>query len=288
MCGGKNVLHAQAAVPDEEPRASGSGTHKDPDPPIRQDNSGSSITQPTVPDERSISSTGNASSSNSGLYQNVLTECNSLVEQYRKGETPKATVYVEIQSKLVGALRNDRARTDAAFGSFIATIESHHSEIDNAVKRGGMFNTRRRSTSPAFTDPDEHQSNDEHISKKPKIDESVFAWISGRRDRPTVLSDNLSKTLKLIDAYTIDPKATKRSLVNQPDCPEFPDSEWKNVVSGRAVNLDAVLSGQLSTTNDDLKIEKFGDLVMRRLCQPTASQAEPAKIFNRRNATWLT
>jgi hypothetical protein len=71
---------------------------------------------------------------------------------------------------------------------------------------------------------------------------------------------NLIKTLKLIDAYTVNPKATKRSLTNQSDCPEFPDSEWKNVVSGRAVSLDAVLSRQLSTTNDDLKIEKFGDL----------------------------
>jgi hypothetical protein len=75
-----------------------------------------------------------------------------------------------------------------------------------------------------------------------------------------VLQDTLSKTLKLIEVYTINPKATKRSLVNEPDCPEFPDSEWKNVISGRAVNLDAVLSGQLSTTHDDLKVEKFGDL----------------------------
>jgi hypothetical protein len=86
------------------------------------------------------------------------------------------------------------------------------------------------------------------------------------------LSDNLSKTLKLIDAYTIDPKATKRSLVNEPDCPEFPDSEWKNVITGRAVSLDAVLSGQLSTSNDDLKVQKLGDLEI------SFGAVEPTKV----------
>ena len=81
-----------------------------------------------------------------------------------------------------------------------------------------------------------------------------------RENKRTTLRDTLAKTLKLIEIYTIDPKATKRSLVNEPDCPEFPDSEWKNIISGRAVNLDAVLSGQLLTIQDNPKVEKFGEL----------------------------
>ena len=74
------------------------------------------------------------------------------------------------------------------------------------------------------------------------------------------MRDTLSKTLKLIEVYTVDPKETKRSLVNEPDCPEFLDSEWKNIIAGRAVNHDAVLSGQISTTHDEPKVENFGDL----------------------------
>ena len=74
--------------------------------------------------------------------------------------------------------------------------------------------------------------------------------------------------------YTIDPKATKCSLVDEPDCPEFLDLEWKNIISGRAVNLDAVLSGQLSTTHDDPKVEKFGD----RDLEITFGAVEPTKI----------
>jgi len=90
--------------------------------------------------------------------------------------------------------------------------------------------------------------------------------------QPSSLRDTLAKTLKLIETYTIDPRATKRSLVNEPDCPEFPDSEWKNVIAGRAVNLDAVLSGQLSTIQDDSKVEKIGDLKI------SFGAAEPTKV----------
>jgi hypothetical protein len=70
----------------------------------------------------------------------------------------------------------------------------------------------------------------------------------------------LSKTLKLLELYAIDPKAMKRSLTNSPRCPEFPDTEWKNIIAGRAVNLDAVLSGQFSMANNDVRTEKLGDL----------------------------
>ena len=171
----------------------------------------------------------------------------------------KATVYVEIQLKRVGALGDNRSRTDAAFESFIATVESHDSEVEMAARRAAV-QTRQRSTSPLGTDTNGQQSDDEPASKKPKIDESAYAWIAGRKDKHVSLSEGLTKTLKLIDSYTLDPKAAKHSLTNQPDCPEFPDSEWNHFISGRAVNLDAVLSGQISTTNDDLKIEKFGDI----------------------------
>ena len=263
MRGGKNVPQTQAAVPNEGPTASGSGTTAADEGFTLVDEpnvSGSAVTQPTISDRQSHLSSTTPSSSNSGTYQNVLVKCNNLIEEYRKGEISKATAYVEIQSKLSKALGDDRERSDTAFGSFIATIESHDSEMGGATKRGGIFDAGRRSPSPALSDADERQSDAEPVSKKPKVDESAYAWIAERKNKRTKLSDNLTKSLKLIDTYSIDPKAAKRSLVNEPDCPEFPDSEWKNVISGRAVSLDAVLSGQLSTTNDDLRVQKVGDL----------------------------
>ena len=130
----------------------------------------------------------------------------------------------------------------------------------------------QRSPSPSLSNPDEPQSDEEPVAKRVKVDESAYAWVASRPDKQTVLRDSLAKTLKLIEAYTVDPKATKRSLINEPDCPEFPDSEWKNVITGRAVNLNAVLSGQLSTTQDNPKVEKFGDLEI------SFGAVEPTKI----------
>ena len=197
---------------------------------------------------------------NSELYREVHVECNSIVKSYRKGEISKASVYVKIQSNLVRALGNDRTRSDAAFGWFIATVESHDTEAGDASSRGKAFERAQRSPSPAISIPDGDQSDNEPDLKRPKVDESAYAWVANRQAKRTVLRDTLAKTLQLIEIYTINPKATKRSLVNEPDCPEFPDSEWKNIIAGRAVNLDAVLSGQLSTTLDEPKVEKFGDL----------------------------
>ena len=108
--------------------------------PPQLDVASTSNTQRTIPDDGSDSnfSPGVTPASNSGVYQDVLVECNALIEEYRKGKVSKATVYVEIQSKLVGALGNNRVRTDAAFESFIATVESHDSEVEMAARRAAV------------------------------------------------------------------------------------------------------------------------------------------------------
>jgi hypothetical protein len=267
MRGGKeHARSVQPVVPDDGLGVSGSvPTASTSGPSIRAniaqtDVSESLDTQPTGPDVGL--SAGTPSESSSGSYQDVLLECNSLIKGYRKGEVSKASVYVDIQSKLAKALGNDRARTDAAFGSFIATAESHDAEIRAMTRRGGgvgAIGSLQRSPSPPISVSDGHASDGEAASKKVKVDESIYAWVTGRKDKRTVLRESLSKILKL-KAYTIDPKAAKQSLINEPDCPEFPNSEWKNIICGRDVNLDAVLSGQLSTTQDDPKVEKLGDI----------------------------
>ena len=101
--------HARATVPavqNEGPTASGSTVRDDAVNAAQQIVSGSSDTQPTGPDttEPSGPATGTQSESGSSIYQDVLVNCNALVEGYRKGEISKAAVYVKIQSKLIKVL----------------------------------------------------------------------------------------------------------------------------------------------------------------------------------------
>jgi hypothetical protein len=243
--------------------------------------SGSSATQPSTnnvepePDITNVEpgqSPRTSPSPQSEIYQNVLIECNALIEEYRKGKTSKPTVYSGIRTKLADALRDDTARIDAAFGSFIATVESHDSETAMAARRVAGAERERDAAQSPFTDVADPASDEEPVCKRPKVDESAFAWAGSNSKGPTGLSDNLVKTLELLGVYTVDPKATMRSLTNTPNCPEFPDSEWKSVIGGKAVNLDAILSGQLLTTNDDLKVEKFGDLEL------SFGKVEPTKL----------
>src|ERR1700678_2150999 len=207
----------------------------------------------------------------STVYQNVLVNCNALVEEYRKGKMSKPTVYSKIRAKLASSLEEDTDRIDAAFGSFIATVESHDSETAMAARRGTRAGERPGAQSP-FMNVSEPPSDEEPITKKSKVDESAFAWAASETETGIKLSNNLVQTLKLLGVYTMDPKTTIRSLTNSPSCPEFPESEWKNIIGGKAVNLDAVLSGQLSTTNDELKVEKFGDLEL------SFGTVEPTKV----------
>jgi hypothetical protein len=64
----------------------------------------------------------------------------------------------------------------------------------------------------------------------------------------------------LLKLYTSDPKRAKSDLLNQPDCPEFPDGGWKNILAGHAINLDNILSGYHSTSNNDKHIKIVGDM----------------------------
>ena len=228
MRGGKEHAHQtqrpQPIVSDESPRASGSSQIPSITvPPVRAnipepDISDSSNTQPTRQDVESGLPAETPSESNTGGFQDVLFDCNSLVEEYRKGEVSKVSVYVDIQSRLARALGDNRTRSDAAFGSFITTIESHDSEKEAAARRGGCTtqNQLQRSPSPPLSVSDGHQSDDEPASKRLKVDESVYAWIANRKGKRTVLRESLAKTLRLIEAYTIDPKSTKRRLENRP------------------------------------------------------------------------
>ena len=121
-------------VQNEGPTASGSGVRDDTANAAQQIVSGSFDIQPTRPNTSDPAgpSMGTHSESGSGVYQDVLVDCNALVEGYRKGEISKAAVYVKIQLKLTKALGDDRARSDAAFRSFIASIESHDAEVGAA------------------------------------------------------------------------------------------------------------------------------------------------------------
>ena len=173
MRGGKehaSTRQTRSSVPDDEPRGSGSNPTLSTETNVTPTDVSGSNNQPSGSNVQSGPSQdpGVTPESNGSIYQDILVDCNTLVEKYRKGEISKASAYIDIQSKLSGALGDDRTRSDAAFGSFIATIESHDTEVGAASRRGlrgepRMANQLQRSPSPFVSDADDQRSDGEPV-----------------------------------------------------------------------------------------------------------------------------
>jgi hypothetical protein len=167
---------------------------------------------------------------------------------------------------LTNVLPEGSKAVERSFGRYIDILENHDQFIAAAGKRG----TRDRSISPEAGREREEEEEEEEgetrpVHKKARLGASsdsskpAYPWNATDVER-VVLSVDLEKTRKLLRLYSSDPKGAKSDLLNQPNCPEFPDGEWKNILAGRAVNLDNVLSGYHSTSNNDEHVEILGDL----------------------------
>jgi hypothetical protein len=180
----------------------------------------------------------------------VIRDCDGYIDQYKKGDVSKAATYSKIQRRIHETVGDDTATAEASFESYIQTIESIDREVEHPTGKGKGVGEKRPADTPEPYELGEGFEEEERF-KKPKVDEADFPWSTGGKFiRP--VSESLSKTLQLLEMFSVDPKNTKRSLINSLNCPEFPDSEWKNIVLCRAVNLDNVLSGQFSTSNNDV------------------------------------
>ena len=92
------------------------------------------------------------------------------------------------------------------------------------------------------------------VCKKQKQDNSNFLWILWEQSFDVELNGSLGKTLKLLRVFTRDLKFAKLSVINSLQAPPFPHSEWTNVLTRTIVNLDHIISGSFTITNDKWEV----------------------------------
>ncbi|KAJ3506134.1 hypothetical protein NLJ89_g7034 [Agrocybe chaxingu] len=115
--------------------------------------------------------------------------------------------------------------------------------------------TRKRSRSLDSEDGDLGR----HDGRR-RIDPNVFPWNIQEELSPSALAPDLRQTLVALENFSRDLKLAKSSLLNSARCPQFPDGEWTNLLAGRVVDLDHVLSGVYSIDSDSRKRERLGSL----------------------------
>ncbi|KZT18446.1 hypothetical protein NEOLEDRAFT_1143417 [Neolentinus lepideus HHB14362 ss-1] len=234
-----------------------------------------------------------STASNDGFTEvtnEVSRKCNDVIEKYRSGAIEKVDAILQLQATIPKSAESD-AQFKSAFTSYIAILDGADRARDAAAKRGQAAGSGDNGdeeggqNEPPRTDGDETASkrsrsysgsegeDDEHDGRPSKrsIDESRLPWVVDELLHPVELSRSLQLTREYLELWSTNSKRYKASLVNAARCPEFPDSEWSNIVEGKPVNLDVVFTGHYSTSFDSRRTEKIGEL------QLTFGESKPSK-----------
>ncbi|KAJ7776591.1 hypothetical protein DFH07DRAFT_951722 [Mycena maculata] len=201
----------------------------------------------------------------SPVVQRVLDDCEVIFEQYRLARITKPKALSEIHHKLLTAAVL-APQTESAFASFLKALDDHDEQERGAADHGGVHSHAPVHTSNAGAGAEFDRGFTPPIFEGPggrsnaATLEAQFPWVATEFIESSIqpLSPNLTETLRILKVLLQDPKLAKRSITTSARAPEFPESEWTNLLNGRAVNFDAVLSSFFSTTSHDEHSESLG------------------------------
>ena len=234
----------------------------------------SSDAAPTGPTESSVPS------------QEMVQSCLAVVESHRSGDitiAQAATRFYHIlpdDDRSEAALEHyldicsasDRERTLALIRGNQTVGPSTHPEggetsspevepTTAAVGAGGCEGSEYGDSSANLRAKRPHSSVEAADPKQGKAKQGPpdYVWLR-RPPKSQSVEACISKTLALKAEYHIDLKAAKTNLITQPDCPNFPEGLWSDVLADRFVDLDKVYSGYYTLEPDHRHTETVGNL----------------------------
>jgi hypothetical protein len=202
----------------------------------------------------------------------ITTKCLDIVERYRAGNIYKGDAIYEF-AQAIPAEENGAAESPGkTLQSYIAMLDDWDHERtlsdtdehrEGAQEESGSDYGGRKHKRVERSARDENEDEcGEPVHRRPKIDPELFPWAVSDRIEGSAMRDECAATRDLIANYTLDVKLAKSHLLNSGVAPEFPDTEWKSLLSGLAVNLDTVFSGRYSTEHDPKITHEIGDFTI--------------------------
>jgi hypothetical protein len=201
----------------------------------------------------------------------VTSECLSIIDRYRAEQIQKGDAIYELTQTIPDEEIGATESVGKTLGFYVVMLDDWDRErtLSDADEReregrgqpehGDDSRGQKQANQGGFDVDDEC---DEPIHKRPKIDLELFPWVASVKAESSSLREECVATKNLIANYTIDVKQAKTHLLNSGVAPEFPDSEWKSILSGLAVNLDIVFSGRYSTEHDPQITQEIGDFTI--------------------------
>lgn len=256
---------------------------------VRRERPNTSANQPSTAAESSATGAARGITENVPTVSPELTAaCSALVEQYRAGGLEKIDTFVKIQDLLNEYAAGEEGQTESlsvkqALKSYLGMLDNHDALRSAAFDRAS-HTLRTSGTSDAGSDDEGRRGlpgdavppaarslagskrarspltdgGDDAPNPKRRVDPGCFPWVVRETINPTPLAPELQQTQRLLENFSRDLKFAKSSLLNSPCLPQFPDTEWANLLAGKSVNLDHVYTAIYSATADDRKREKLG------------------------------
>jgi len=186
-----------------------------------------------------------------GFNATVNEQCVKLTEEYRAGTLTKTAAILRLQT-LIPRIEGDDAIFEKGFAHYISILDNLDKYRDTIRARGqpagtgdaegtqqngeGVQNTTGTSGQKRALTPDDDDSEE---PAQRKLDTKLIPWSVFDDVSEGQLPPDLAQTRRLIFNFGSDIKLAKRLLSCAIDRPQFPDSEWSNVLIGRAVDLDS-------------------------------------------------
>lgn len=203
--------------------------------------------------------------------QEIAAACDVVVGDFRNGTISKDLALLRVTA-LIPVGTNDEQRS-AALGAYRRQLEEHERGLAAAHKRG------RRADGGDPLEQDNPGSGEgegdldgagsdaegDRPTKKSKSSEfedelSRMPWVTEQDSiaNQLRLSPSLLATKSILVTFAKDHKKVKAVLLTSPGRPSLPSSEWDNLIHGRVIDLDKVLTSQYSALPDDGRTQRIG------------------------------
>jgi hypothetical protein len=228
------------------------------------------------------------------LEPELARKCTDELRGFRNASIDKGSAMVEI-ARLVGqsteCAGDRRANTINAYFRILDSDERGRTTLDsdsrslgfegNELEKGGedfsdesevredeqgadkvKERRRRRQSREQKRKRREDSSGSEEVPTK-RLDTSKLPWEIDELTSPVPLAPTLRETQELLRLFAGDRRAVKMSIVTAARHLEFPDGEWDNIIRGRAVDLNKVLTNMVVLGGEPKHIEHVAGLKLQ-------------------------
>jgi len=217
------------------------------------------------------------------LQAEVISKCIEIVQQFRAGKLTKPEASILLQQSIPGE-NIDETTFVAAYGSYLEMLNNFEQYQTGNSRRADdtwefLWNEQPNEQEPPNEQPDagnvivdsskwarspsvQSEEDEDQYVKRTRLDFKTLPWCE--TDGPEVgpdqaLSPSLQKTHALLENFSRDVKQAWSSLLNcNRALPQFPQSEWLNLLNGNAVDLDHVLSNIYTTSHNNKETIELG------------------------------